>query len=499
MKLQALIENLDFELLSGSLDTEVTAVTNDSRQVTEGGLFFCISGAASDGHDYIDSAVEKKAAVLVVEREVACPAPITVIKCRNTRYVMGIISSAFYGEPSRKLTVIGITGTKGKTTTTYMIREMLLASGHKTGLIGTIEMIDGKDVIPSQNTTPESVVLHKTLKNMVDNGLDSVVMEVSSQGLMLDRVAGVDFDYGIYTNLSPDHIGPNEHSSFEEYRDWKKKLFSLCKEGIFNIDDEHAAYMMEDASCRKYTYGMQKEADYVAEGHQLYKKNGVLGIEYNLTGCREGHVLVDLPGDFSIHNSLAAIAVADRMGVPFEQICRILKGIKVRGRVEMIPISDAFTLMIDYAHNDMSLQSIILAIREYNPGRIVTLFGCGGDRSRDRRFRMGEVSGRLSDLTIITSDNPRTEDPQAIIDDIKTGIKRTTGQYVEIIDRKEAIRYAVMHAMPGDVIILAGKGHEDYQEINGVKHHMDERELIGEILEEEDVTKICGYNNRYFA
>lgn len=499
MKLSALVENLEFELLSGTLDTEITDITNDSRTVSEGCLFFCIVGALSDGHDYIKSAVEKKAAVLIVQKDIVCPENVTVLKFANTRYAMGMISSAFYGEPSRKLTVIGITGTKGKTTTTYMIREMLLAAGHKTGLIGTIEIIDGKETIASSHTTPESIVLHKKLRDMADNGLDSVVMEVSSQGLMLDRVAGIDFDYGVYTNLSPDHIGPNEHSSFEEYRDCKKKLFSMCREGIFNLDDENAEYMMQGVTCHINTFGKNEAADYVAKGHKLYRENGLLGIEYQLSGRREGHVCVDLPGDFSIYNSLAAIAVADGMQVPFNHILEILKRIKVRGRVEMIPISDAFTLMIDYAHNDMSLKSIILAVREYHPERIVTLFGCGGNRSRDRRFKMGEVSGQLSDLTIITSDNPRKEEPQAIIDDIKTGMQKTDGRYVEIIDRKEAIRYAIMNAQPGDVIILAGKGHEDYQEINGVKHHMDERELIREVLEEEDVTKICGYNNRYFA
>jgi UDP-N-acetylmuramoyl-L-alanyl-D-glutamate--2,6-diaminopimelate ligase len=499
MELKSLIEGLDYELLSGTLSTEVKDITNDSRKVSRGSLFFCIVGAKTDGHDFIDSTVEKQVSVLLVEKDIVCPAGVTVVKCKSTRYAMGVVSSRFYGEPSKKLTVIGITGTKGKTTTTYMIREMLLASGHKTGLIGTIEIIDGKAVIPSANTTPESIVLHKKLKDMVDNGLDSVVMEVSSQGLMLDRVAGVDFDYGIYTNLSPDHIGPAEHKSFEEYRDWKKKLFSLCKEGIFNLDDENAAYMMEGATCKINTFSIHQSADYQAQNHKLYRQDGVLGVEYDLTGRRNGHIMVDMPGDFSISNSLAALAVADKMGVSMEAIQDILKKIKVKGRVEMIPISDQFTLLIDYAHNEMSLRSIIQSLREYQPNRIVTLFGCGGDRSRDRRFKMGEVSGNCADLTIITSDNPRTEEPQAIIDDIKTGIGKTQGKYVEIIDRKEAIQYAIFHGEPGDVIILAGKGHEDYQEINGVKHHMDERELIREILEENDVTGICGYNNRYFA
>ena len=501
MKLFELIKGLTYELLSGSENTEVKDIKNDSRKVNDGDLFFCISGAVSDGHKYAEDVINKGASVLVVEKtpDIKVPDNVTVIKVDNSRFAMGYISSRFYGDPSKKLTVIGITGTKGKTTTTYMIREMLEAAGKKTGLIGTIEIIDGVNRIHAQNTTPESIVLHKTLKDMVDNGLDAVVMEVSSQGLMLDRVSGVDFDYGIFTNLSKDHIGPNEHKTFEEYMMWKAKLFTLCKVGIFNSDDAYTDEMLKDATCEKVTYGMKPDADYVADSYKLYNKDGVLGIEYDLKGRKNADIIVDLPGEFSVHNSLAAIAVADLMGVPMEDIKAILKGIKVRGRVEMIPISDEFTIMIDYAHNAMALESLLTALKAYNPKRLVTLFGCGGNRSKDRRYEMGEVSGNISDFTIITSDNPRNEEPLDIINDIKIGMAKTDGDFIEIPDRKEAVRYAIMNAKTGDVIVLAGKGHEDYQEIKGVKYHMDERDLIKEVLEEEDVTKICGYNNRYFA
>ncbi|MCM1082300.1 MAG: UDP-N-acetylmuramoyl-L-alanyl-D-glutamate--2,6-diaminopimelate ligase [Clostridium sp.] len=499
MKLSVLVEGLEYELLCGSLDTEVNDIQNDSRYVARGDLFFCISGAKTDGHSYADGVMEKGASVLVVEKEVNyAPYDVTVIKVKSSRYAMGVISSKFYGEPSKKLTVIGITGTKGKTTTTYMIREMLEAAGKKTGLIGTIEIIDGKNHIHAKNTTPESVELHRILRDMVNNGLRFVVMEVSSQGLMLDRVAGVWFDYAIYTNLSKDHIGPNEHKSFEEYRMWKAKLFTMCKVGIINVDDAHADYIIGESNCDIVTYGMNQDADYKAEQFMLYREGGVLGISYELLGKLTGHIDVDLPGEFSVHNSLAAIAIAHLAGVSFDDIKTILKTVKIRGRVEMIPISDKFTLMIDYAHNAMALESLLMALKDYSPKRLVSVFGCGGDRSRDRRFEMGEVSGNLADFTIITSDNPRTEEPQAILDDIKTGIEKTDGAYIDILDRKEAMRYAIMNAEEGDVIVFAGKGHEDYQEINGVKYHMDERDLIREILEEEDVTKICGYNNRYF-
>lgn len=499
MKLSELIIGLDYEVLQGNIDTDVNNIHNDSRNVQEGDLFFCISGAVSDGHKYAEDVAKKGATVIVVEKNIEIPTEVTVIKVKSTRYAMGMISSRYYGEPSKRLKVIGITGTKGKTTTTYMIKEMLEAAGIKTGLIGTIEILDGVNKIPAANTTPESIKLHKHLKDMVDNGLSAVVMEVSSQGLMLDRVAGVEFDYGIFTNLSKDHIGPNEHKTFEEYMMWKAKLFTMCQKGILNIDDSYAEVMGKTATCEILTYGIKEDADYGASMLELYSKEGVLGIEYNLAGKLEGKVMVDLPGEFSVHNSLAAIAVAYEMGVPFEDIKDILTRVKVRGRVEMIPVSNEFTVMIDYAHNAMALKSLLLALKAYKPKRLVSLFGCGGNRSKDRRFEMGEVSGNMADLTIITSDNPRFENPQDIIDDIKVGIGKTTGEYVEILDRKEAMRYAIMNGRPGDVIVFAGKGHEDYQEIEGVKHSMDERVLIREILEEEDVTKICGYNNRYFA
>ncbi|MDD7284073.1 MAG: UDP-N-acetylmuramyl-tripeptide synthetase, partial [Clostridium sp.] len=336
MRLSVLLEGLTYEVVQGNTEVEVRGIKNDSRRVQPGDLFFCISGAVSDGHKYAQDVAAKGASVIVCEKDVQVPETVTVVRVESSRYAMGKISSAFYGKPSEQMTVIGLTGTKGKTTTTYMIREMLERAGIKTGLVGTIEILDGANKIPAENTTPESMVLHKYMKDMVDNGCKAVVMEVSSQGLMLDRVAGVDFDYGIFTNLSKDHIGPNEHASFEEYRDWKAKLFTLCKTGIFNVDDKNAGYMMEHADCEKITYGMREHADYCANDVKLYCENGVLGIQYALSGKLSGQMVVDLPGEFSVHNSLAAIAVADLMHVPVADIQTILKQIKVRGRVEMI-------------------------------------------------------------------------------------------------------------------------------------------------------------------
>jgi UDP-N-acetylmuramoyl-L-alanyl-D-glutamate--2,6-diaminopimelate ligase len=408
----------------------------------------------------------------------------TIIRVEDTRYALALMSAAYFGYPAQKLKVIGITGTKGKTTTTYMIRSILEAVGHKVGLIGTIEAIIGNEVIPAANTTPESYTLHEYFAKMLAAGCDCVVMEVSSQGLMLHRTAGIEFEIGIFTNLAKDHIGPNEHSDFEDYKRCKGLLFQQCRLGIGNVDDAYFADVFANATCKVETYGFSEKAMLRATNTELVSRPGYLGVAYHVSGLSEFDVEIDVPGKFSVYNSLTAIAVCRHFAVPVEKIQSALKEARVKGRIEMIPVSDSFTLMIDYAHNAMSLESLLVTLKEYQPKRLVCLFGCGGNRSKDRRFEMGEVSGRLADLTIITSDNPRFEEPQAIIDDIKTGIARTNGAYVEIADRKEAIRYAIFHGQPGDVIVLAGKGHEDYQEICGVKHPMDERVLIQEVLKE---------------
>ena len=309
-------------------------------------------------------------------------------------------------------------------------------------------------------------------------------MEVSSQGLMLHRTAGIPFEIGIFTNLGHDHIGPNEHQDFEDYKRCKSLLFQQCRLGIANGDDPYFAEVFQNASCRTETFGFQEDVDLRAVDMRLVSRPGYLGVAYHVTGLMDFEVEIDIPGTFSVYNSLTAIAVCRHFQVSVEKIQKALKAIKVKGRIEMIKVSDDFTLMIDYAHNAMSLESLLTTLKEYHPKRLVCVFGCGGNRSRDRRFEMGEVSGRLADLTIITSDNPRFEEPQAIIDDIRTGIEKTNGTYVEICDRKEAIKYAIEYGQPGDVIVLAGKGHEDYQEIKGVKYDMDERVLITEVLEE---------------
>ena len=485
MRLTELLKNLEYKCEQGSLDTDVRSVVFDSRKVEKDSLFICIKGAVSDGHKYAQEVVEKGASVLVVQDDVTVPEQVTVIKVPDSRYAMACISAAWFGHPAEKMKVIGITGTKGKTTTTYLVKSILENAGHKVGLIGTIEAIIGDKVIPAANTTPESYIVQQYFAQMAEAGCDSVVMEVSSQGLMLHRTAGFLFDLGIFTNIEPDHIGPNEHKDFDDYIHCKGMLFKQCRVGIVNADDEHLDKVLEGHTCELETFGFSEKADLRAKNLHLVTGKGTLGIAYQAEGLMDFPVEIDLPGKFSVYNSLTAIAICRHFGVSVENIQKALKAAKVKGRIEMIKVSEEFTLMIDYAHNAMSLESLLTTLREYRPTRLVCLFGCGGNRSKLRRYEIGEVSGRLADLTIITLDNPRNEEPQAIIDDIKIGIRRTEGEYVEIADRKEAIAYAIHHGQPGDIIVLAGKGHEDYQEIKGKKYPMDERDLIREILAEQ--------------
>ena len=483
--LKDLLKKLTYEVVCGSDDIYVKSVVNDSRKVSEESLFICIAGGAFDGHQFVEEVVEKGATVLVVERDIEIPKKdgITVIKVADTRYAMAFISAAYFGNPAEKLKVIGITGTKGKTTTTYLVKSILEHAGYKVGLIGTIEAIIGDKVIKANNTTPESYLLQDYLRQMVEAGCDMVVMEVSSQGLMLHRTQGFTFELGIFTNIEPDHIGPNEHRDFEHYMSCKALLFQQCKHGIINCDDSHYEDIIKNHTCDLTTFGFSQKADLRATNVNLVNGKGFLGVDFKTEGVLESDILLHSPGRFSVYNALTAIAICKYFDVPVEHMKKALVEAKVKGRIEMIKVSDDFTLMIDYAHNAMALESLLTTLKEYEPKRLVCLFGCGGNRSKSRRYEMGEVSGRLADLTVITSDNPRNEEPQEIINDIKTGIAKTNGEYVEIIDRKEAIAYVISHGQPGDVIVLAGKGHEDYQEICGKKYPMDERVIIQEYLE----------------
>lgn len=481
---KALLERLDCQIINGTLDGEISELVYDSRKVTEGCMFVCIQGAAYDSHEHVDEIAAGGAKVIVAERKVEVPQHVTLVLVKDTRYALSLISAAYFDYPAEKLKVIGITGTKGKTTTTFMVKGILEHAGYRVGLIGTIETIIGDTHIPASNTTPESYLIQEYFARMVEAGCQVCVMEVSSQGLMMHRTAGIPFEIGIFTNLAPDHIGPNEHASFEEYAACKGLLFRQCRIGIANVDDEHFDMVMEGHTCTLETIGFSEKADYHASEVELIGRPGYLGVKYHVSGKLNMNVEIDVPGKFSVYNSLVAIAVCEHFRVSEEDLKEALKVVKTKGRIEMVKVSDDFILMIDYAHNAMSLESLLETLKEYHPERLVCVFGCGGNRSKLRRYEMGEVSGNLADLTVITSDNPRFEEPQAIIDDIKIGMAKTNGKYVEICDRKEAIRYVIEHGQKGDVIVLAGKGHEDYQEIKGKKYPMDERVLIQEVLQE---------------
>ncbi len=485
MRLAQLLENIEYEVLCGSTDTEITEIVNDSRKVKKGCVFPCIRGASFDGHKFAGEVAAKGAAAIVAEEKVEVPEGVTVILVKDTRIAMARMACAWYGYPAQKLKMIGVTGTKGKTTTTYMVKSILEAAGHKVGLIGTIETLIGTTRIPSLNTTPESLLLQELLAKMVKAGCDAVVMEVSSQALMLHRVEGILFDIGVFTNISADHIGPAEHASFEDYMECKSRLFRMCRKGIFNGDDIHLGRILEGHTCSVETFGLNKTNDLYADEIELVCRPGYLGTKFHVRSEEDYEVTTDIPGKFSVYNALCAIAICRQFGVTKEQLQTALADVKVKGRVEMVKVSDDFILMIDYAHNAMALESILSTLREYRPSRIVCVFGCGGNRARSRRYEMGEVSGRHADFTILTSDNPRYENPEAILDDIETGIRRTKGKYIRIADRREAIAYSIHNGQPGDVIVLAGKGHEDYQEICGKKYPMDERVIIAEILAED--------------
>lgn len=462
---------------------EISDIVYDSRKIIPGCLFVCLRGSAVDGHTFAQQAEAQGAAAILAEEPVAVSIP--VILAENTRKALAEVSAAYFGHPANSLSVIGITGTKGKTTTAWMIHSVLEHAGYSVGLIGTIGAVVGETVYQTNNTTPESYEMQKFLRQMVDAGCDAAVIEASSIGLRGHRTDGMCFDYGLFTNFSQDHIGGAEHKDMEEYLHCKQLLFRQCKTGIINVDDPNWERITDGHTCGLETYGFQPGTDFQGSETKLLRRPGFLGVEFLLThGGNKQRIEVGIPGTFSVYNALAAIAVCSHFDkVTLQAIQDGLNGVKVKGRVEIVPTDGAYTLLIDYAHNALSMENILETLREYQPHRLICLFGAGGNRSRTRRFEMGEVCGRLADLSVITADNSRDEDVMDIIADIQVGMKKTNGQSVVVPDRREAIRYCLDHAEPGDIIVLAGKGHEDYQEIKGVKYHFDEREVVAELLE----------------
>ena len=482
MKLKKLLEKMDYELIQGSLETEVSDIAYDSREIQSGMLFVAIAGTVQDGHKYIPDVVDRGASVVVAERDVAiADNEVTVVRVSNGRAALSYLSQAYFDYPASKMTTIGITGTKGKSTITYMVRDIIEKSGKICGVVGTIGVAVNGKVTPTEHTTPESYDLQKYFYEMAEAGCDYAVMEVSSQGIKMDRVAGMQFDYGVFSNITPDHIGPNEHADFDEYLWCKSRLFTMCRIGIVNKDDEHWQDIVKDAACEIKTYG-ESDADLTASAVEHVNMDGTLSMKFHASGILEGDVIVGLAGRFNIANAMCAACVGTLLGMPHNVILHALEHVKVRGRLENVPTGRGFSVLIDFAHNGISTESVLKTLRGYNPSRIIAIFGCGGNRSKLRRYEMGEAVGNLAELAIVTSDNPRTEDGMDIIEDIKVGLAKTEGEYIVIPDRQEAVNYAVDHARNGDMIILLGKGHEEYQEINGVKHHYSEREAVENAL-----------------
>ena len=489
MELKKILVGLEGLKAKGKLDLDITGLESNSKNIKEGYMFIAIKGYSVDGHDYINNAIEAGAKVVMVQegcdlKKIKLPADVTIIMAKDTREALAICSCNFYGNPSRKFKLIGVTGTKGKTTTTYMIKEILEKAGHKVGLIGTIATyINGKMISESARTTPESIELQKTFAQMVEAGVEYVVMEVSSQSLKLHRVDGCNFDIVVFTNFSEDHISPKEHPNMQDYFESKLKLFKMCKCGFVNVDDLQVCKVPSLVpDCEITTYGIDNACNLLAKDITI--TNSYVDFKVKI-GDKNERVKVGIPGRFSVYNSLAAICVATKLGCSAENIKDALLEVRVPGRSELVNNSKDLTIMIDYAHSPESLENILNAVKSYTRGRVISVFGCGGDRDTTKRPIMGEISGKIADFTIITSDNPRTEDPQTIVDEIETGIKKTKGKYVCIVDRIEAIKYAINMASKKDIIVLAGKGHEPYQEINGVKHPFDERIIVNQIIKGE--------------
>lgn len=477
-------------------DIEICAVVNDGRKIPKGCLFICCRDTMYNGSEYIEKAVCAGASVIVTEESLAAgsetgPGPLFVY-VPDARYAMAFIYAAWYDHPADKLMVIGITGTKGKTTTAYMLRDILQAAGHKTGLIGTVEYIIGDEHIEALNTTPEAELLQSVLFRMVQAGLDSVVMEVSSIALKSHRSQGFVFDMGIFTNIGEDHIGGDECKDFDQYLYCKSLLLRQCRLGIVNMDDPHIEGVLDGHTCSIQTFGLLAECDYKAAGISYEYVHGVPGVSFDIEGDPQLRISVPMPGEYTVRNALGAAAAALHMKVPAKAIVQALAHVSVPGRMQIVQSRDGASedlpvVIVDFAHNPMSLEALLSALKYYYKGRIISVFGIGGNQFKDikyteRRAQMGQLSSRLADFTVITSDNPYYEDPDEIIEDIVSGIRDDSSSYIVIPDRKEAIYYAISGAGPEDVVVIAGKGHEKYQEIRGVKYPFSDAELASEAL-----------------
>ena len=489
MLLQYLIDNVTTTKVTGNTNFVINKIEYNSKEIANNDMFVAIKGFEDDGNNYIEEVINKGAVAIVVENisklNIEIIKRITeenlcLIEVENSRIALAEFSSVYYDFPAKKLKIIGITGTKGKTTTAHMIRDILLASGKKTGMIGTIYNTYANKKIEASRTSPESLDLQKLFKEMVDNEIQYVVMEVSSHALELYRVHGIKFEIGIFTNLSEEHL--DFHETMDKYLDAKMKLFDNSDFAIINGDDIYAPKILKRLKCKYATYGLDNEVNITASDVKI--NGGFVDFKMYINKMLQ-QIIVNIPGRYTVYNALAAIGVCSMLGSQMDAVTLALANIKVPGRSEIVDIGKTFTVMIDYAHNPSSLEAILSATKKHAKGRIICVFGCGGNRDTIKREMMGEIAGRYADFTVITTDNPRNEEPRKIINMIEKGIKKTSRLYKVIENRKEAIRFAMKIAWKNDIVLIAGKGHETYQILkNNRKIHFNEREIVKQIAEE---------------
>lgn len=477
MLLKELISETGYCKIVGDVEgIDVTGIEYNSSKIAEGFVFVAVKGFKTDGHKYIDSAIEKGAVAVVVEDE-RDDIGITQIVYKDTRKALALLSSSFFGKPQNKLKLVGVTGTNGKTTVTYLVKTILERQGHKVGLIGTNQNMVGNMALKSKHTTPESRELYELFSIMVREGVEYVVMEISSHSLELNRIYGCEFEVGAFTNLTQDHL--DFHITMENYVKAKSKLFKMCRYGFVNADDKYLQSLICDSTADMDFYGIKSDKGHKAEKVVCSEK----GVDFVYDGC---DIHLPIPGKFSVYNAMCAIGMCNKLGISTEECALALKEVcGVKGRAEVVDIPSEYTVMIDYAHTPDGVENIINAVKGFCKGRIITLFGCGGDRDRTKRPIMGRIAGELSDMCVVTSDNPRTEDPRLIIDDIIEGISQTGVSYDVVVNRKEAIDHAMDIAQKGDIVLLLGKGHETYQILNNDTIDFDERKIVRELFEKK--------------